>query len=93
MGWRLNGVLTVHDPAQGAPFAVYCEELRMRFTVKIAVLVSIDNNVENKLVNLHKRKCRDLAELQNPADFVKIHCTKSTKKDKIETNKAAYYAQ
>ena len=31
MGWRLNGVLTVHDPAQGAPFAVYCEELRMRF--------------------------------------------------------------
>ena len=31
MGWRLNGVLTVHDPAQGAPFAVYCEELRMCF--------------------------------------------------------------
>ena len=27
----------------------------------------------------HKRQCRDLAELQNPADFVKIHCTKSTK--------------
>ena len=31
MGWRLDGVLTTYDPAQGAPFAVYCEELRMRY--------------------------------------------------------------
>jgi hypothetical protein len=47
--------------------------------VEIAVLVSIDNNVENKLAKLHKRQCRDLAKLQNPADFVKMYCTKSTK--------------
>ena len=31
MGWRLDGVLTMYDPAQGAPFAVCCEKLRMRY--------------------------------------------------------------
>ena len=43
------------------------------------LLSSIHNNVENKLVNVHKGESVLLDELQSPAKILNFYCTKSTK--------------
>ena len=54
-----------------------------------ACLSPIHKIVENKLVKLHKERPQGLADLQNPANFAKFYCTKSTKYDKIRLIEAA----
>ena len=43
------------------------------------LLLVLTNNVENKLVKMHKDERLLLVELQNPAKFANFHCTKTTK--------------